>query len=270
MILPGLNKILPDARDFSLVSSFGATTFDIKGLPQNFSIYDGRVIPDQNLEDDRFTPPVHPLPYGCTGESQSFIGGLEDDALYYPDDLYNHTPPFKGDGRDMRPSLQTTIDWGFKNTKGEIGNKRTAYYNCYGTGGIDDFDAARIALWINQAEKRPVSVGSWWYLEFGNPTNGSLPLPSFNTKIASLHNYIATGWRTKNDIEELEILSWQGMEYGRKGVVYMSRVLYNALMAQPYTGAFTLTKDTSATPIPVGFQAILDHFVYWFRNLLHV
>lgn len=267
----GLNKIKPDRRDYSLLHTFGAVGYDTKGLPEMFSIYDGRVIPNQNTFDTRFIPNLRPLPYGCSGESQSFIGGLEDNALYRPDDLYDHTPPYRdGTGRDMRQSLQVTIDRGYALADGTLGGKRKAYFTCYGAGAIDDYDAARIALYINQEEKRAVSVGSYWYKEFLNPVNGSLQLPSFNTNEATLHNYIVTGWRTVRGVEELEVISWQGMNYGQQGLCYMSRAIYNALMAQPYSAAFTLTKVGSNTPVPIGFQAIVDHVIYLIRNLFHV
>lgn len=270
----GLDKIYPHTADYSLLHSikaspYGAVVPDPQSLPANFSIYDGRPIPNQDELDDRFTPALRPLPYGCTGESQTFIGGLEDDALYDPADLYFNTPPgTDGVGRDMRASLQTTIDRGYKALDGTLGEQRTAYFNCYGVGAIDDFDAVRIALWINQAERRPVTVGSWWYPEFAKPVNGSVPVPSFDTRQATLHNHIITGWRTLDDgTVELESISWQGMNYGLNGLVYVSRVIYNALMGQPWTGAFTLTKATSLTPVPIGVTAIVDHLVYFVRQL---
>lgn len=263
----GLEKILPDRRDYSLLHTFGAVAPDPKGLPDKFSIYDGRTIPNQDKPDTRFTPTVRALPYGCTGESQTFLGGLEDAALYRPDDLYDHTPPYNdGQGRDMRKSLQTTIDRGYSPDLIYLpDNKRTAYFNCYGKGVIDDFDAARIAIWLFQAEKRAVTVGSWWYPEFAVPTQfGSVTTPSFDMRQATLHNWIITGWRG----DELECLSWQGEDYGYKGKVYISRAIYNKLMQQPYTGAFTVTKNTSKTPVPIGMQAVIDHLVYFIFQLL--
>ncbi len=260
----GLLKTLPDHRDFSVLHSFGAITPDPKSLPDTFSIYDGQVIPNQELEDNRFSPPVRPLPYGCTGEAQSFIGGLEDGGKYRPDDLYDNTPPYvDNQGRDMRLSMQTTITRGFKDNFGVLGYKRTHYYNVYGVGPVDDFDAARIALYLFQGEKRAVSVGSWWYGEFENPVDGIIPTPSFNTNQASMHNWIATGW--KDDM--LECISWQGMDYGDNGKVYIPRVIYNALMRQPFTAAMTLTKNTAATPVPLGMQVWIDHLVYWLMQL---
>lgn len=267
MLKQGLKKITPDRRDYSIVHTFGATT---AGLPDNYSIYDGRPIPNQNDVDTRFNPQLPPLPEGCTGETGAFETGLQDGKLYNPQDLYLHTLPGDAGGRDMRAMLQTLIDRGVEATDGTMSPKRTAYFNCYGTGIIDDFDAARIGLWISQAEKRGVYVGSWFYPEFvyDVPPTGVLPVPSFNTTQASLHCYLMTGWRTIDGKLEAEMLTWQGPKVGFQGVEYMSREIFNALMAQPYTGAFTITKTTSKTPIPIGWVAVVDHLVAFIRNLL--
>lgn len=266
----GLSKIRPDHRDYSLLHSarnFGALLPDPEGLPANFSIYTGQSIPNQEMLDTRFTPPLPQLFYGCTGETGAFEAGIQDGELYDPKDLYDNTRPYvETTGRDMRDMLDTLRTRGPRKADGTFGPKRTAYFNVYGAGRIDDFDAARIALWINQLEKRGVAVGTYWYPEFvQKDRNGSLPIPSFNTTYATLHAHLITGWRTlPNGIVELEDLSWQGDNYG---VAWIPRVLYNALLAQPWTGAFTSTKTTSGTPIPIGYTAIIDHLVYFIRNL---
>lgn len=265
----GLQKIKPDRRDYSLLHTYGALAPDPKGLPESFSIYDGRPIPNQMAPDTRFTPPLPPMPMGCTGESTTFIGGLEDNALYPPDDFYFNTPPGGDGGRDIRESLKQAKKRGYKLPDGTLGAKKGDYYNCYGKGLIDDFDAARIAIWINQGEKRSVSVGTWWY--WGSVNNnimiqpdGTLNTPSYNTDQAGLHNWIVVGWKG----DYLICIPWAGMYYGDKGLVYMSRTIYNNLMKQPWTGAFTLAKNPSNdAPLPIGWQAIIDHLVYFLRNL---
>ena len=268
----GVNKIQPHRKDYSLLHTFGATLPEPKGFPDKFSIYDGREIPNQTSYDNRFRPSVRPLPYGCTGETQSFDASIQDKKLFHPDDLYDNTPPFTdGTGRDLRLSLQTTKERGFLESDGTFGYRRKQYFNVYGAGAIDDFDAARIALWINQDEKRGVSVGSWWYQEFMNPNGfGLLSLPSFRMEEASLHNYLVTGWKTINDQLCLEMIPWLGMNYGNNGLCYASRPLYNALLAQPYTAAFTNTKKDTGQPITIGIQAYIDHLVYMIRSLFRV
>lgn len=264
----GALKVWPHRKDYSFLHTFAGST---EGLPESFSIYDGRPIPDQRTHDRRFNPPLRPLPMGCTGETQTFIAGLEDGALYDPMDFYDATPPgVDGMGRDVRDSLKTAVKRGFKRSDGTTGFKRVAYFNCYGSGKIDDTDAARIALWLNQGEKRGVSVVSWWYPEFYPDQFGSIFPPSFNTKEASLHNYLCTGWRTRNGEVELECIPWLGQDFGKQGLVYIPRSIFNGLMAQPWTACYTLTKDDGTTPLPVGWVAIFDHFLYYFRNLFGV
>ena len=79
----GLSKIYPSRKDFSLLHSYGATA---NGIPDNYSNYDGRIIPNQDQLDGRFNPPTRPIPYGCTGETQTFDAGIQDNSLYYPAD----------------------------------------------------------------------------------------------------------------------------------------------------------------------------------------
>ena len=270
---PGLCKIEPDHRDYSLLHTFAAGLPDPEGLPPNFSIYDGRPIPNQNALDDRFSPAHRPLPMGCTAEDRTFSAGLEDNELYDPVDFYFATPPgTDGEGRDMRMAFSVAYNRGFKRPDGTIGAQRGPYFNVYGSGTIDDFTAAKIAVWLHQQFKIPVSVGSFWYFEYRQPSlTGSLPLPSFDTTRATLHDWIVTGWRTLPDgTEELECISWQGNDYGLSGLVYMSRPIFNASMQQPWTGSFIQPPQTGQPPITIGVQAYIDHFVYWFRHTFNV
>lgn len=272
MIKQGMSPVYPHHKDNSLLHSFGALDFDTGSLPDSFSIYDGRTIPNQNDIDERFTPPVRPLPMGCTAETTTFMAGLEDGAQYPPDDFYFATPPGQdGAGRDIRVALSTAATRGFKLPDGTIGAKRAPYFNCYGAGKIDDFDAARIALWINQQEKRGVSVGTYWYWG-GTPNNtlvqnGLLVTPSFNTTMMPLHNWFIVGWSTP---DVLIGIPWAGMEFGLGGLVYITRADYNRLMTQPWTGAFTQGKLAEGQqPVTIGMQAYYDHIVYALVQFIH-
>lgn len=264
----GLSELKPDRRDYSLLHTFGALATDPEGLPQNFTVYAGQEIPDQELLDTRFNPPLPQLFFGCTGEAGAFESGLQDDALYNPKDLYDSTPPYaETTGRDMRDMFNVLRTRGPRAVDGSFGPARTAYFNCYGAGKIDDFDAARIALWINQYEKRAVYIGSYWY--WGDNPSVTLPVPSFKPSEATLHCYIAVGWQTGPDgAEYLLVIPWIGQLVGNNGVFRMSRVIYNALMAQPNTGAFTITKTSSLTPVPIGIQANIDHIVYLLNQFI--
>lgn len=269
MMKSGLTKIRPDSRDYSLLHTYGAVA-DPSSLPLSFSIYDGRQIPNQNLQDNRFSPALPPLPYGCTGETGAFESGIQDETLYNPQDLYINTPPGDFGGRDIREMLKVLTKRGPKQADGSMGPKRTAYFNCYGAGKIDDFDAARIAIWINQIEKRGVYIGTFWY--WGDTPATVLETPSFKMSEASLHCYLATGWAHNDQIgeDELEVIPWVGQDFGTQGRFYITRTIYNALMVQPWTGAFTITKTEGQAGVPIGYQAIIDHLVYFIRNLFQI
>lgn len=263
MIKSGLNRIKPDRRDYSLIHSFGITAGDVDSLPDNFSIFDGQTIPNQELPDTRFDPPVPPLLFGCVGETAAFDSGIQDSEVYRPDTPYLATYPYTNTtGRDMRAVLET-----LRNNEvllrqdGNKGPKRKAYFNVYGANKITDFDAARIGVWINQTEKQGVWAGTFWYAEFAAPMNGILPLPSFKTTEATMHCHLITGWKTMNGKVYLEDISWQGENYGDRGKDYISEEIYNALLAQPYTAAFRVTK-MDAAGVPIGIQANIDHVIY--------
>lgn len=284
MIKSGLTPIQPDHRDFSLLHTFknhpvfGGVIADPSTLPDTFSIYSGQAIPNQNENDTRFPFLIPPLPDGCTGEAGAFESGLQDGAPYNPQDLYLNTPPGGPGGRDIRDMLSTLINRGPRAADGSFGPKRVAYFNAYGAGKIDDFDAARIALWINQSERRGVYLGTFWYTEFEAPNlDGSLPTPaSFATSdFTTRHCHLATGWRPDGHGDyEIQDISWQGMDYANAGIDYIPRTLYNKLMAQPSSGAFTITKILGAQPIPIGMQAYYDHVIYsltqFIRNIFGV
>lgn len=259
----GLLQIRPDTRDYHFLKTFGATS--AAGLPDSFSIYDGRAIPNQNQNDARFPFTIPALPEGCTGESGAFETGIQDGVLYNPQDLYLATPP--GDaysGRDIRQMLQTLISRGVKDANGNLSPKRLAYFNVYGAGAIDDFDSARIAVWINQDEKRGVYIGSYWGWGDSPPT-ADLYVPDYSTS-DPLHCYIATGWTP----DGLEIIPWIGESTGNLGKFYISRDIFNHLMEMPWTGCFTITKQPSSTPVPIGYTAIIDHLTYFIRSRFHV
>lgn len=251
----GICKLKPDRRDYHFLPSFGVTSYDLQGLPSTFSIYDGRVIPNQMGFDTRFNPPIPPMPFGCTGESGTFACGLEDSKVYNPRYLYKNTAPYDDGGRDMRVMLAALKSGMLMDANGNLGPKRLAYFNVYGSGPIDDFDAARLAIWLGQVEKRATLAATWWYPEFSATiTDGFVPAPaSYDMSRATLHSWIATGWKDDN---YLEIIWWNSV----KG--YMHRDIYNKLMKQPWTGCFTVTKEAANAPIPVGMQAVVDHMWY--------
>lgn len=267
----GLLKIQADRRDYSLLHTFGAVAPNPATLPDTFSIYDGREIPNQNDIDTRFNPFLPPMPFGCTGEAGAFESGLQDNALYNPKELYDRTSPGGTGGRQIRDMLKALTLQGPVDATGTRGPRRTAFFNCYGSGAISDFEAAMIALWINQGEKRGVYIGSWFYNEFEFVgSDGVTSVPSFKTADGTLHCYLMTGWKPINGVRHAECLTWQGPKIGFRGVIYIPMAVYNALMRQPYTGAFTITKTLGTEPQPLGWQVWVDHLVYFIQNLFNI
>lgn len=271
----GAIKVSPHTTDYSLVhslvKSFGAGAVDTNGLPQSFSIYDGREIPNQNRFDTRFLPPVPPLPMGCVAETLTFQKSLKTGKTYRPDELYKAIPPgIDGLGRDVRDGMKTTIKRGYQLADGSYGDKDLAYFNCYGAGKIDDFDAARLGLYVNQAEKRGIIMVMWWQSEYQFPNGKFLPLVKQSIWNGSLHCPLGTGFESTYKDDYIEIIPWNGMEYALDGRVYMAREEYNAAMAMPWTGAFTITDAQGMSIVPIGLQAIVDHTTYYVRHLFGV
>ncbi len=271
--MTGLRPIQPHKTDYDFLSSFGATTPDPEGLPENFSVYDGREVPDQNQDDQRFPFSIPALPQGCTAESGTFDSGIQDNDLYNPQDLYLHTPDYNPyTGRDIRAMFSTLKEHGLLKADGTLTGNRSAYFNVYGSFRISDADAVRIAIWVNQYEKRSVYIGSWW--EWGNNPQTILPEPTYLTKNGTLHCYLCTGWKTIDGTLYLEIIPWLGKNVGDSGKFYMDVSIYNKLMIMPYTAAFTVTKGDIANPVALGLQAHTDHVIYslvqFIRNLFNV
>ncbi len=126
----------------------------------------------------------------------------------------------------------------------------------------------RIALYINQGEKRGVWAGTYWY--WNRAEDGILKLPSFKTSEGTLHCYLITGWKTIKGKLYLEAIPWIGENFGDKGKAYISEEIFNALMQQSFTGSYTITKLGEKAGVPIGITAILDHLTYFIRELFHI
>lgn len=274
MIKHGINPIRKDHRDYDHHKTFGTAGFDVTTLPTDLNMDAGISMPNQNLPYPEFNIPA--LPMGCTGYTQSELGQDEDGQLYNPRFTYDVTLKDEGiagetQGCNIRDSLASTIQLGFQDAQGAVGNCRVAYFNIIAASPLDWFDAIRVAIFSTQQEKRSVSIGTPWYAEWESPTNGILPSPANIQNIAGLpwHNYKIAGWKTINGVPYLLVKSWQGAEYGDAGWAYMPRSVINSVMAVKGTGAFTLSRLAGVSPQPVdlGIVATLVSFI---RNLLNL
>jgi hypothetical protein len=97
MILPGLDKIRPDHRDFDFHLSFGSPT-SLPSFPLEYCTDLNLWMPSQN---------AMALPLGCTGFAGADAAADEDGVLYDPGDLYRRTPP----GTDVKlPRFRGVFD----------------------------------------------------------------------------------------------------------------------------------------------------------------
>lgn len=261
MIKNGVSKRFTDHRDYDLLKTFGAVGFDLDTLPADFSVDAGLTMPDQVADG---------YPYGCTGYAQTDLCTNEDKVVYDAGELYRSTPPYDGQGRDMRASLAILTTRGPKTNTGELGPKRTAFYNIYKQGGFDWFDAIKVGLFTVREELRAGSSGMPWFTVFEDATiDGILPTPTrYVWQDASSHNAVISGWKTINGVHYLCLKSWQGVEYGDRGWVYMSREITNNIFDMYFTEIFTVTKRAEAHQTVAEELSLIELFVSYLPLLL--
>lgn len=264
MVQNGTFKVKKDLRDYDFLKSraLGGVSVNADDLPSEFNVDAGLWMPNQNQMG---------LPYGCTGFTQADLCADEDGVLYDPGDIYRATPtPLGGDpngGRNIRESLAVVCkkDRPLKRYLADgTGNPRPAYFTVKPAGKIDYFDAVRIAIWINQHEKRSVSIGSPWYPEFERPVDGILPTPESYYWHGGIpgHNWKICGWKTIDGNTYLIGKPWQGEEYGDNGWCYVSREIFNDTMNRWGTGAFTVSDDSNVATVDKSVVDRLVAFIY--------
>ncbi len=271
MIAEGLKLKFTDHRDYDLLKTFGAANFDTNGLPDKYLSDAGLTMPNQN--EDGFI-------FGCTGYAQTELCTDEDRVVYDAGEFYLNTPPGgKSVGRDLRSSLKLLTSRGPRDHQGNLGPKRTAYYNIRSTGILDWFDAIRVALWITQDERRSSSIAIPWFKEFhAVGRDGICPeTVNFSWSNASGHNAKCAGWTRTNTAGQmirngevfLAVKSWQGKEFGDNGWCYWSRPLANSVFNMNYTEAFTVTKMVGV-PQTVNLEVVeklISYVLYLLRKL---
>lgn len=225
-----------DYRDYDYHKTFGA----VKAIPfpAEYNTDAGLTMPNQEIANDYFIPTAPALPFGCTDYTTTELNGdLKGGNYYSPMRIENITHANANGGADVRQSLLAGKSLGYF----------TGIFNVRAIGQ-DYFDAIQTAMASGGTEKRSVSIGTPWYSIFEQVgANGILQAPkSFNIAGLPWHNWKICGWKTINGEVYLVGKSWQGPNYGDKGMVYFNRALINSLMAIPGTVAFTAT--TGALP----------------------
>lgn len=243
MMLQGTGFTKKSHRDYSH-KSFGSIQVP---FPPEYNTDAGLAIPNQNAEG---------LPYGCTDETQSELSNdLIQQARYTALGLEGVTHANQLGGFDIRQALIATRNLGWI----------TGFFTIEAIGQ-DMFDAVRDAMASGGTEKRSVSVGSKWFPEFESVNaTGILPIPNLNNSNFTWHNWKVCGWKTIGDQVYLVGQSWQGPGYGDKGFHYVSRPLFNQLMAINGSVAFTATRGVLPPITTVSlsfFQFLLSYARY--------
>lgn len=261
MVKHGARPTKIDHRDYDFKKSFGA--LKTVPFPPEYNTDAGLTMPNQDLVNNDFTPPVPALDYGCTDYTTSEVAT----DLLQPINLYSAKNPLviesithanANGGGDVRQSLMAGVSVGWYSGIFNI----QAY-------GQDFFDAIRDAMASGGTERRSVSIGTPWFSVFEEvDSSGILQIPrSFNTAGLPWHNFKICGWKTIGGQVYLKAKSWQGPTYGDHGYCYFSRQLINNVMSIKYTAAFTATRGV-LPPIQTIDTTWLQWLLSWGRSLL--
>lgn len=258
MIKGGTRPTRIDHRDYSVKSlKFGSAV----PFPAEYNTDAGLTMPNQNGVNAFFTPPVPPLPYGCTDYTTSELATdlFEPTMNSYvdnPDTIEAVTHANTNGGADVRTAMQAGVGLRWF----------TGFFNIQSGGGQDMFDAIRDAMVSGGTERRSVSVGSKWFGSFEEytGTDGIVQMPNFTDLNFTWHNWKICGWKTIGDQVYLVGKTWQGGVFGDKGLAYFSRALINNLMDVQGSCAFTATTGT-LPPI----QTITTTWLQWLISYAH-
>lgn len=234
VINSGVNKVIPDHRDFSHTGTFGALSPET--FPESCDTDNGVSNPDQNA-DGRSN--------SCRAYTQSEICYDEDKSPYkvsYTDEKQCLIEGISvGSPGDIRASLKSTLVYGVqapteKSDMEAFQHRRGSYYQI--EQAPDFFDGIRSVL----AKGLSVSMASPWYENFNLPDDYGIVNKPFPGYKYSMHNFKICGWVTIAGIPYLKIKPWIGPQFGVNGFCYFSREVVNFLLDQTFTGAFVLDR----------------------------
>lgn len=248
-------------RDYDYHKSFGTTNssfgYATTIFPDTYNTDADFPIPNQDLSNTQFTPPVPPMPNGCTDYGQSEVATDLDSILKNPETIENVTHANADGGTDIRTSLQAAIglQW------------ITGFFNIQAYE-LDFFDTIRLAMVSGGTEKRSVSMGTPWFVEWQGYMGQVMPMPSNLTSNGQIwHNWKVCGWKQVNGVPVLIGMSWQGPTVGDNGRQYFPREVINSIMAISGTVAFTTTKG-KLPPISTISVTFYQWLVSNLKNLL--
>lgn len=255
----GVLKNNIDHRDWSFHKTFGRKAGAIP-FPPSYNTDAGLTMPNQDLENDQFSPAVPPIPYGCTSYevSEIAIDLGNPPALVSPLLVENVTQSNAKHGYDLRQAMLVGVKLGLF----------TGIFNVEAIGQ-DSFDAVRDAMISGGTERRSVAVASEWLPPFETVRQDGLLTTNINLNDPNLtwHAWKICGWETIGDQVYLVGKSWQGRGYGNGGLVYFSRPLFNTLMSVSGSVAFTATKGI-VPPVQTISTTLLQWIISYARLLL--
>jgi hypothetical protein len=289
MIKNGTYPNRVDHRDLDYIKSkhprIYAGVESLPNFPSEYLCDAGKTMPNQEILDSSFTPPVAPMPNGCTNETQADICTdlSNGTTIYRPDAVEAVTHANALGGIDIRTSLLALV-----NSLKWIKN----FFNIRATGLIDFFDAFRLAIVSGDPEKRSVSWGTPWFASWEAAAQGNtfsvnadgsfrigaggtkqfvmpMPSPQELTMIAKnpnafpWHNSKLDGWVLVNGSPVLRDKSWQGTGVGQNGFIAFDRATINVVMGISGAVGYTGTMEGTATP-----QTIDVTIVQWIVSLV--
>lgn len=256
-----------DHRDRSFHKSF--KTFGAVAFPTEYFVDSGEEMPDQNQVNTFFTPPVPPLPEGCTDYTTAEIATDLNHVVYNPWTIEGVTYANQRGGVDIRESLMAgrNLKW-FK-----------GFYNVQ-AGITDFFDSFRLTQVGARPETTSISWGTPWFPSWEVACNASInpsgimPMPTeaelnvAHTQpwVLPWHNSKLDGWTSKDGIVVYRDKSWQGNIIGDKGFVYFPREVINTVMTIRGTVAYVVTNETPDNILPIDVTAV-QWLISFFRNL---
>lgn len=241
----------------------------------------GFPIPNQDLPDTRFNPPLPPIPSGCTGECTTSICMDEDKALYNPKYTYDMTCMMENhdesQGCDIRNSAKSLTIYGLE-APGDtptqtLARKRGAYFMIDLAPGYDWFDSFRLAL---RANGRSISMATPWFEEWEIATgiDGVLISTFDYNGIVSDYN-----WHDSKICGEIVLpsgedalidISWQGNNFGDDGKCYFTRETFNK--AFDIYGTLALTPGPAIAPGDIQYVklTILQQALVYLNDILAI
>ncbi len=240
-------------------------------IPNEYSADAGLLKPNQEAQDNEFSPPTPPMPYGCTNFAQAGLTTDLTKQIHNPNNLEAVTHANAKGGIDIRVSLDactppTTLKPNRLNWIGQ-------YFNIRAQGIFDWVESFQLAqvTGISVGECRSITWGVPWFPSWEQAAYAGqiMPMPT-DTELQAArngqlpwHNACLSGWKSINGRLVYVCSSWQG----DIDPLYFPREVINMVMTIPGTVAYTATNSVITKPLTVDVSW-LQWLVSFCRSLL--